>query len=77
MLDQPGAVLRWVFARFFREIAFPPEVREKIAAAAARGQVVYVTRALSFFDYLYFTFAFLQHGLPLAGFANGARTLFI
>jgi len=75
MIERPGSVLRWFFTRFFREIAFPPEVRERIQRAAAYGQVVYVCRSLSYVDYLYFTFVFLAHGLPLSRFANGVKTI--
>src|SRR3954447_1871089 len=75
MIERPGRVLRWFFARFFREIAFPPEVRERIQRAADYGQVVYVCRSLSYVDYLYFTFVFLAHHLPLSRFANGVKTI--
>src|SRR4051812_14401988 len=75
MIERPGPVLRWFYARFFREIAFPPEVADRIRRASEWGQVVYVCRALSYIDYLYFTFVFLAHGLPLARFANGVKTI--
>lgn len=75
MIERPGRVLRWFFARFFREIAFPAEVRERIQRAARDGQVVYVCRSLSYVDYLYFTFVFLAQGLPLSRFANGVKTI--
>src|SRR5438067_6176363 len=75
MIERPGPVLRWLFTRFFREIAFPDTVAQTIRRAAERGQVVYVCRTLSYLDYLYFSFAFLSHGLPLSRFANGVKTL--
>ena len=77
MIERPGPVLRWFFQRFFREIAFPDEAAARVRAAADRGQVVYVCRTLSYIEYLYFTFAFLQRGLPLSRFANGVKTLFL
>lgn len=75
MIERPGAVLRWFFRSFFRPIEFPMAFAERIRAAAARGTVVYVCRTLSTIDYLYFSYAFLEHGLPLARFANGEGTL--
>jgi glycerol-3-phosphate O-acyltransferase len=77
MIERPGRVLRWIFARFFREITFPDEAAERIRALAQRGRIVYVCRTLSYVDYLYFTFAFLAHGLPLSRFANGVKTLLL
>src|SRR5262245_47573688 len=75
MIERPGPVLRWVVDRFFREIAFPDELAETLRAASHQGQLVYVFRTLSYLDYLYFAFAFLRLGLPLARFANGITTL--
>ena len=60
MIERPGPVLRWFFGRFFREIAFPDEARRTIRQAAERGTVVYVCKTLSYIDYLYFTYAFLD-----------------
>jgi len=77
MIERPGPVMRWVFARFFREISFPAALAARLSQDAQRGQLVYVTRTLSFFDYLYFTFALSSLGLPPAQFANGARTLLL
>jgi glycerol-3-phosphate O-acyltransferase len=75
MIERPGPVLRWLVSRFFNEIAFPDELAAQLRAAAARGQLVYVFRTLSYLDYLYFAFAFLRLGLPLARFANGLTTI--
>jgi glycerol-3-phosphate O-acyltransferase len=77
MIERPGPVLRWFFGRFFSFIPFPDEGIARIRQAAERGTVVYVCRNLSYIDYLYFTFAFLSHGLPLARFGNGMKTLFL
>jgi glycerol-3-phosphate O-acyltransferase len=77
MIERPGPVLRWFFGRFFRFIPFPEAAEARLRAAAERGTVVYVCRNLSYIDYLYFTFAFLSRGLPLARFANGVQTLFL
>jgi glycerol-3-phosphate O-acyltransferase len=77
MIERPGPVLRWFFGRFFRFIPFPDEGAVRIQAAAARGTVVYVCRNLSLIDYLYFTFAFISRGLPLARFANGMKMLLL
>jgi glycerol-3-phosphate O-acyltransferase len=77
MIERPGAVLRWFFNRFFREITFPAEGAERIRRAAERGTVVYVCKTLSYIEYLYFSYAFLQWGLPLSRFANGVKTLML
>src|SRR5437016_2749118 len=77
MIERPGPVLRWFFGRFFRFIPFPDEAVARIKQAAARGTVVYVCRNLSLIDYLYFTFAFVSLGLPLARFANGMKMLLL
>src|SRR5690242_5268141 len=76
MIERPGPFLRWFCRQFFGPIEFPPAGVERIRGAAARGTVVYVCRTLSYIDYLYFSFAFLRHGLPLSRFANGIRTIF-
>jgi len=77
MIERPGAVLRWFFGRFFREIAFPAEGAERIRRAAERGTVVYVCKTLSYIEYLYFSYAFLKWALPLSRFANGVKTLML
>jgi glycerol-3-phosphate O-acyltransferase len=77
MIERPGAILRWFFGRFFREIAFPAAGAERIRRAAERGTVVYVCKTLSYIDYLYFSYAFLKWGLPLSRFANGVKTLML
>jgi glycerol-3-phosphate O-acyltransferase len=77
MIERPGPVLRWFFGRFFRFIPFPDAAVARIKQAAEHGTVVYVCRNLSLIDYLYFTFAFISHGLPLARFANGMKMLLL
>jgi glycerol-3-phosphate O-acyltransferase len=77
MIERPGPILRWFFGRFFRFIPFPEDGVARIKQAAQRGTVVYVCRNLSLIDYLYFTFAFVSHGLPLARFANGMKMLLL
>jgi glycerol-3-phosphate O-acyltransferase len=76
MIERPGWVLRWVFARFFQEITFPAALGDRLRRASDEGQLVYVFRSLSAIEYLFFTFTFLRLGLPLARFANGLYTLF-
>jgi glycerol-3-phosphate O-acyltransferase len=77
MIDRPGTLLGWLFRRVFPDIVFPAELAARVRAAAARGTVVYVCPTLSSIDYVYFTYAFLLHGLPLARFANGMRTILL
>jgi glycerol-3-phosphate O-acyltransferase len=78
MVDRPGVVLRWLYRRFFRAVAFEDEAAARIRAAAARGPVVYVLPAVSYMAYLYFSYALKRHALPLARFANGGvRTVLL
>src|SRR5690348_6401147 len=77
MIERPGWVLRWFFGRFFKEIQFAPEMVERVRQASERGTVVYVCRALSYIEYLYFSYAFVRFGLPLSRFANGVKTLML
>jgi glycerol-3-phosphate O-acyltransferase len=76
MLHQWGLLGR-LFARlFFSKIAFPAEGVETIRKAAQQGTVVYVMRLRNTLEFLYFSYAFTAHGLPLARFANGVRLSF-
>ncbi len=77
MIERPGPILRFIFNRYFRSIEFPAAGAEKIRAAAEKGTVVYVWTSASYVDYLYFTFALLRHGLPLAKMANGVSTVLL
>ena len=79
-----GAMLqRWgllgrLFARlFFSRIFFPRESVETVRKAAELGTVVYVLRVRNTLEFLYFNYAFLARGLPLARFANGVRLVLL
>ncbi|HEY3352783.1 MAG TPA: 1-acyl-sn-glycerol-3-phosphate acyltransferase [Polyangia bacterium] len=74
MLEQPGWVLRRLIWPIFAPIVFGAEVHSRLREAASRGTVVYLVRSLSYVDFLYFNYAFLRHGLPLARFVNGLWT---
>jgi glycerol-3-phosphate O-acyltransferase len=66
-----GPFARWLFSRLFRPMAFPDEARDKIAAAAQRGTVVYVFRSSALLTLVYFNWMFCKLGLPLARAATG------
>jgi glycerol-3-phosphate O-acyltransferase len=73
MLVEGGPILRWLTRAFFGAVAFDEAHRETIRSAAAAGTPVYVVNVHSLLDYLYFNYAFLRYGLPLAQFANGVH----
>jgi glycerol-3-phosphate O-acyltransferase len=78
MVDRPGVVLRFLYARLFDSISFDEADVAKVRAAAARGPVVYVLPSVSYMIYLYFGYALRRFGLPLARFANGGvRTVLL
>lgn len=70
MLPKMSRFLRFVGNLLFAHVLFEQRCVENIRDAARRGNVVYVMQTRSLLDYLYFNYAFLKHGLPLAQFAN-------
>lgn len=83
-LPHPGAMtaalwftIRMVFGVIFTRVEFDPHVQDKIRQASADGGIVYVFQTTSWIDYLYFNWAFLKYGLPLAEFANGTSTMLL
>lgn len=70
MLTKMSRFLRFVGNLLFAHVLFEQRCVENIRDAAQRGNVVYVMQTRSLLDYLYFNYAFLQHDLPLAKFAN-------
>jgi glycerol-3-phosphate O-acyltransferase len=75
MLERWGLLGRFLSRVFFSQVFFPVEAVETVRKAAATGIVVYVLRMRNTLEFLYFNYAFLAHGLPLARFANGVRLL--
>lgn len=65
---------RWLLGWLFRRVRFPDEEVASLRALAERGTVVYVGRNAGLLPFLYFNWAFLRHGLPLAHWANGVST---
>ena len=63
--------LRILGRLFFRRVRFDESSAEIIRRAARRGSVVYVLRDRSIIDYLFFNWAYLALGLPVARFSNG------
>ncbi|MBT9557438.1 MAG: 1-acyl-sn-glycerol-3-phosphate acyltransferase, partial [Myxococcales bacterium] len=70
MVDRPALWFR-LLGSLFRPVQFPDEELEKIQTAHRAGRVVFVLRSESLLDYLYFNWAFLRKGLPLATFGQG------
>ncbi|MCG3173359.1 MAG: Glycerol-3-phosphate acyltransferase [Myxococcota bacterium] len=69
-----GPIFSFLFRILFSRVRFPVETRDRIRALAREGTVIYVMRSRSFISYLYFNYACLMFGLPLARFVNGVRT---
>ncbi|MEZ4458121.1 MAG: 1-acyl-sn-glycerol-3-phosphate acyltransferase [bacterium] len=77
MVQKFGGILNFLAKFFFAHVLFEKRSIDNIQDAESRGTVVYVMRSLSLFDYLYFNWAFRTHGLPLAMFANGIKTIIL
>ncbi|MCO4773062.1 MAG: 1-acyl-sn-glycerol-3-phosphate acyltransferase [Deltaproteobacteria bacterium] len=65
-----------VAKRYFDHIKSDDGELAAVRGAASEGSLVYVMRTRSVLDYLFFNHFLRKHGLPLARFANGVRTLF-
>ena len=70
MVTRPGLLLRFM-GLFFRKVRFDDESVSLIQGLHRDAAVVYVLPSQSLLDYLYFNWAFLKKGLPLAVFGNG------
>ena len=73
MVDRPGFVVRFLGRMFFHRVKFDERWVGKIKTLEKEGTVVYVMNRVSLLDFLYFQWAFIRVGLPLAMFANGLR----
>lgn len=74
MVDRPAGLVRLFFRSMLQSVDFAKRVVDSMREAEEKGTVVYVMRTRSIIDYLYFNFAFLEHGLKLVRFANGVKT---
>jgi glycerol-3-phosphate O-acyltransferase len=76
MLHRFGFV-GWLLGKLiFSRVFFPNESIERIRDASKEGTIVYVLRLRSTLNFMFFNYAFMAHGLPVARFANGLRTIF-
>lgn len=72
MVPRLGWLARWFAWLFFKPVAFPAKLANDLNALHRQGGgLVHVLTTISMLDYFYFNWAWLQHGLPLARFANG------
>ncbi len=72
MVPRLGWVARWFAWLFFKPVQFSPRLANDINGLAKDGGgLVFVHSTISLLDYFYFNWVNLQHGLPLAKFANG------
>ena len=67
---QPNAALAWTYKRFFEHIEVDEAWAKQVAAADARGTVLYVLRNLSFVDFLALDYMTKKERLPQVRFAN-------
>ncbi len=66
-----GSFARWLLGWLFAPVQFPPESVPPLRALADKATLVYVLRASSLLQLLYFNFAFHHLGLPIARAATG------
>ncbi len=71
MAERPGWLLSLMGRIFFRPVRFETAALQRLRDAVADGPLVYVMPSQSLLDYLYFNWAFLRLGLPLAIFGTG------
>lgn len=74
MVNRPAGIAQLLLRSMLHSVDFAKRVVDSIREAEDRGTVVYIMRTRSLIDYLYFNFAFLEHGLQLVRFANGVKT---
>lgn len=80
MATRQGWMLRLIARLLFGHVRFDEANAQKIRQVASGGSLVYILHSRSLLDYLYFNWAFLNLGLPLAVFAHGFQlrhTLFL
>jgi glycerol-3-phosphate O-acyltransferase len=66
-----GPFARWLLGWLFAPVEFPPEEVPKLRALAEKATLVYVLRASSLLQLLYFNFAFHRLALPIARASTG------
>src|SRR4051812_43144637 len=59
-----GPITRTLAGRYFAGVRFPPEAAVELHALHERGFVVHVMRTTSWLNFIYLTWALVQHGLP-------------
>jgi glycerol-3-phosphate O-acyltransferase len=77
MVPKLGWMLRILGRLFFSKVAFDDASAEIVRRASRRGTVVYVMRDRSYIDYLFFNWAYVSRGLPLALFAGGLGSIIL
>lgn len=69
-----GPISRFLFRKFFGPVHFPEAAQEQLEDLARRGTIVYVMRSAGLLNVLYFNWAFVRRGLPLARALLGLST---
>jgi len=62
--EEFGPVSRWLGARYFDGVHFPPESEDELRALHARGFVVHVMRSTAWINFLYIAWAMVRRALP-------------
>ena len=77
MLEKFGWVVRLIARFLFAHVLFERRAVDNLVDAGQRGAVVYVMQTRSLLDYLYFNWAFHEHGIAIARFSNGYKTTWL
>lgn len=67
---EPSPMWQGIYRRFFSSVQIDPTWATRVREAAKDGQVVYISRAVSFLDFLAIDFLTKEHALPPIKFTN-------
>jgi glycerol-3-phosphate O-acyltransferase len=62
--EEFGPISRWLGARYFDGVHFPPEAEDELRALHAKGFVVHVMRSTAWINFLYLAWAMVRRALP-------------
>jgi glycerol-3-phosphate O-acyltransferase len=62
--EEFGPISRWLGARYFDGVHFPPESEDELRALHAKGFVVHVMRSTAWINFLYIAWAMVRRALP-------------
>ncbi len=62
--EEFGPISRWLGARYFDGVHFPPEAEDELRSLHAKGFVVHVMRSTAWINFLYLAWAMVRRALP-------------